>query len=239
MNEPRKTALRIGLTGGIACGKTVVGQMFARRGAQVIEADRVAHDLMKPGELIYKELVSHFGSEIVSADGTISRPKLAQAAFADAGGSRVEELNRIVHPAVIRRQEEWMDEVGRTNPNAVAIVEAALIFEAGVGGRFDKIVVVTCGADRKAQRFAQRTGIGLELAREEVARRSAAQMPDEEKLRRADYVIYNDGSLAETEAQVETIWNQLQQLAGEMTFSTRQRSVTTDHELRPTQHGRC
>ncbi len=205
--------LRVGLTGGIACGKTLVGTMFARRGAHVIEADRIAHELMRPGELVYKELVTHFGRDILEPDGTISRPKLAQAAFAGAGGSRVEELNRIVHPAVIRHQEEWMDEVGRKHPNTVAIVEAALIFEAGVGSRFDKIVVVTCEVERKAERFAQRTGISLALAREEVARRSAAQMPDAEKLRRADYVIYNDRSLAETEAQVETVWNQLRQLA--------------------------
>jgi dephospho-CoA kinase len=210
---PHKTVLRVGLTGGIACGKTVVGEMFARRGAYIIQADRIAHELMNPGELVYNELVSHFGREILDADGAISRPKLAQAAFAGTGGSRVEELNRIVHPAVIRRQEEWMDNVGRQFPNAVAIVEAALIFEAGVGGRFDKIVVVTCDANRKAERFAQRTGISLELAREEVARRSAVQMPDAEKLRRADYVIYNDGPLAETETQVESIWKQLRQLA--------------------------
>lgn len=187
--------------------------MFARRGAHVIEADRIAHELMRPGELVYKELVSHFGREILNADGTISRPQLAQAAFAGPGGRRVEELNHIVHPAVIRRQEEWMDQVGREDPNAVAIVEAALIFEAGVGDRFDKIVVVSCDTERKSERFAQRTGMSLELAREEVRRRSAAQIEDAEKLRRADYVIYNDGSLAETEAQVEGIWNELRQLA--------------------------
>lgn len=203
--------LRVGLTGGIACGKTVVGEMFARRGAHVIEADRVAHELMRPGELVYNDLVSHFGRDILSADGTISRPKLAQVAFAGAGGSRVEELNRIVHPPVIRRQEEWMDEIGQRDPKAVAIVEAALIFEAGVGGRFDKIVVVTCDADRKAERLARRTGIDLAPAREEVARRSAAQIPDAEKISRADYVIYNDCTLAETEAQVEAIWKRLRE----------------------------
>jgi dephospho-CoA kinase len=211
--------LRVGLTGGIACGKTAVGDMLARRGAHVIQADRIAHELMHPGQSVYDQLVSHFGTGILNPDQTISRPKLAQVAFAGPNGSRVEELNRIVHPPVIRRQEEWMDEVGRLDPKAVAIVEAALIFEARVGVRFDKIIVVTCQADKKAERFAQRTGIDLDLAREEVGRRSAAQIPDAEKLIRADYVIYNDGSFAETEAQVEIVWNDLRRLAANSTLT--------------------
>jgi dephospho-CoA kinase len=204
--------LRVGLTGGIACGKTVVGEMFARRGAHVVQADRIAHQLMRPGERVYDDLVAHFGPDILEPDGTISRPKLAQAAFAEPGGSRVEELNSIVHPAVIRQQEQWMNEIGQRDPRAVAIVEAALIFEAGVEGQFDKIIVVTCDADKKAARFAQRTNVSTEFARQEVERRSAAQVGDEEKLKRADYVIHNNGSLAETETQVQAVWDQLNAL---------------------------
>jgi dephospho-CoA kinase len=220
--------LRVALTGGIACGKSVVGAMFARRGAHVVEADRIAHDLMRPGEKVYEDLVAHFGRGILDPDGTISRPKLAEAAFttnpstkgvapmvSSAASSRVQELNRIVHPAVIRRQEEWMDEVGRRDPSAVAIVEAALIFEAKLEDRFDKIIVVSCGSDKKASRFAQRVSVTMEFARQEVERRSAAQISDEEKLRRADYVIHNDGPLEETEARVETVWRELVKLAAQ------------------------
>src|SRR5205085_10488571 len=125
--------LRVGLTGGIACGKTLVSDMLAARGAHVIQADQIAHELMQPGQPVYDEVVRRFGREILESDGKISRPKLAEAVFGggDHGRSRIQELNRIVHPAVIRRQEEWMDDVGRLDPNAIAVVEAALIVEAG------------------------------------------------------------------------------------------------------------
>lgn len=208
--------LRVGLTGGMACGKSTVAEMFARRGAHVAFADKIAHDLMQPGQPVYNAIVAAFGREILAADGGIDRGRLAQAAFGGQIGkstSRVEELNAIVHPAVIRRQEEWMDEIGRTDPNAVAIVEAALIFEAGVGKRFDKVVVVACGAEQKVERFASRVHLSPDHARREVERRSAAQLPDEEKARRADYVIDNSGFLDDTERQVERVLTELKREA--------------------------
>ncbi len=217
--------LRVGLTGGIACGKSVVGEMFARRGAHVIQADRIAHEVMRPGTKVYDKIVAHFGTEILDSDGTISRPKLAQAAFSPSssrvprpsssgeGANRVAELNAIVHPAVIKQQEEWMDDIGRRDPHGVAIVEAALIYEAGLESHFDKIVVVACDASQKAERFSRRTGLELQSATEEVIRRSAAQIPDDEKARRADYVIYNNGPLQDAEAQVDKVWSELKKLA--------------------------
>ena len=103
--------LRVGLTGGIACGKTSVGEMLAKRGAHVIQADLIAHELMQPGQAVYQEVVRHFGRKILEPDGKINRQKLASLVFAgDGGESRVQELNRVVHPAVIKRQEEWMEE---------------------------------------------------------------------------------------------------------------------------------
>ncbi|HTM87747.1 MAG TPA: dephospho-CoA kinase [Terriglobales bacterium] len=212
--------LRVGLTGGIACGKTVVGEMFAARGAHVIQADRIAHELMQPGGPVYNQVVLHFGRQILQPDGRINRQKLAQAAFSapPAGGGtstapRVEELNRIVHPAVIASQEEWMADIQRRDPHAIAMVEAALILEAGVRHRFDKLVVVTCSREVRLQRFAQRLRLDLEAARQEMERRMAAQMPDEEKASRADYVIDNSGSLADTERQVDTIMLELRKAA--------------------------
>jgi dephospho-CoA kinase len=202
--------LRVGLTGGVACGKTTVAEMMRQRGARVVLADEVAHALMRPGEPVYYEVVRHFGSEIVAIDGSIDRKKLAEAAF---GSGRIKELNQIVHPAVIAHQERWMEEESASHRDALVIVEAALILEAGVQKRFDKIIMVTCRPEQKAARFAQRQGITLEAARQEVERRQAAQRSDEDKIRAADYVIDNSGSRAETERQVDQVFRELRQLA--------------------------
>jgi dephospho-CoA kinase len=204
--------LKVGLTGGIASGKSVVGEMFVALGAHLIEADRIAHELLQPGNPVYDEVVRHFGAEILNPDGAVSRLRLAEAAFGSphqATPSRVEELNRIVHPAVIRRQEEWMDEVGRRDPRAIAMVEAALIVEAGAGRRFDRLVVVTCSPEQRVQRWAVRMKVDEQTARREVTRRLAAQLPDEEKIKVADFVIDNSGSLEETGKPVKSVYDQL------------------------------
>jgi dephospho-CoA kinase len=204
--------IKVGLTGGIASGKSVVGEMFAKLGAHVIQADAISHELMQPGQAVYDEVVRRFGAEILNADGTVNRPRLAEAAFGGRGSSapsRVKELNAIVHPAVIARQDEWMEEVGRGDPSAVAMVEAALILEAGAADRFDRLIVVTCQTEQRVDRFAARTKMPLEAARAEVARRMAAQLSDEEKIKAADFVIDNSGSLDATETQVRQIWDKL------------------------------
>ena len=204
--------LKVGLTGGIAAGKTVVGEMFVALGARLVQADRISHSLMLPGEPVYNEVVRHFGREILSPDGSVNRGKLAELAFAAPAStppSRIEELNRIVHPAVIRKQDEWMNEMARQYPTAVAIVEAALILEAGTAERFDRLIVVTCTEQQRVTRFSARQNIDLDSARKEVLRRMAAQLPDEEKIKVADFVIDNSGSLESTRGQVEEIWKTL------------------------------
>jgi dephospho-CoA kinase len=207
--------LKVGLTGGIASGKSAVGEMFVSLGARLVQADRIAHSLMQPGEAVYNEVVRHFGREILNLDGSVNRAKLAEIAFGpgiegeDKRASRIEELNRIVHPAVIRSQESWMQEIGRQDPQAVAIVEAALILEAGLQKRFDRLVVVTCNAQQRASRFAARQKINLDGAQKEVERRMAAQLPDEAKIEAADYVIDNSGSLDKTREQVRQVWEEL------------------------------
>jgi dephospho-CoA kinase len=204
--------LKVGLTGGIASGKSSVGKMLVGMGAYLVQADRIAYSLMRPGEAVYNEVVRHFGGEILNPDMSINRAKLAEAAFGNDGGkraSRIEELNRIVHPAVIRSQNEWMQETGRMGAHAVAIVEAALILEAHAGDDFDRIVVVTCNADQRVARFAARQKVDLETARKEVARRMAAQLSDEEKIKAADYVIDNSGTLDQTRVQAEKVWQKL------------------------------
>lgn len=207
--------LRVGLTGGIACGKSTVAKMFSDMGAHVIQADSVAHELYRQGEPVYQELVRRFGPEILRPDGEIDRARLASAAF---DGGRVEELNRLVHPAVMKRQEQWMYQVRDQDPYAVAMVEAALILEAGGKDRFDKMIVVTCKAEQKVPRFAQRTGIPESAARAEVERRTRAQLSDEEKVRRADYVVDNSGPLELTRQQVEKIFAELKVQAKRMAF---------------------
>jgi dephospho-CoA kinase len=204
--------LKVGLTGGIASGKSVVGEMFVALGARLIQADRIAHSLMQPGEPVYNEVVRRFGRGILNPDASINRGKLAELAFGGAGddrASRIEELNRVVHPVVIRSQDSWMDEIGRQDPGAVAIVEAALILEAGASDRFDRLVVVTCDPEQRASRYAARQKIDLAKARKEVERRMAAQLPDEEKIKAADYVIDNSGSLEKTREQVGKVWAEL------------------------------
>jgi dephospho-CoA kinase len=206
--------LKVGLTGGIAVGKSVVGEMFRAQGAHIIQADEIAHQLMQPDETVYQEVVGHFGAGILNPDGSVNRPRLAEEAFGAAGKpSRVQELNQILHPAVIRRQEEWMEQVGRRDPHAIALVEAALILEAGAAGRFDRLVVVTCRPEQRIQRWAHRLKVDEETARREVTRRMTAQLPDEQKIRAADYLIDNSGSLDQTENQVGTIYLKLRQEA--------------------------
>jgi dephospho-CoA kinase len=205
--------LRVGLTGGVACGKSTVAKMFADLGATIVDADTIAHELYLPGHQVLQELVNHFGPEILKPNGELDRAKLATLVF---DGGRVEELNKIVHPAVIRQQDQWMRSLGEKDPNAVAIVEAALILEAGVKDRFDRIMVVTCKPGQKVTRFAQRTGMSEDAARADVERRTKAQMPDEEKARRADFVIDNSGSVEETRHQVQRIYSELKVLANRL-----------------------
>jgi dephospho-CoA kinase len=217
--------LKVGLTGGIASGKSVVGEMFVSLGAHLVQADRIAHQLMNPGEPVYNEIVRHFGRAILNPDCSVNRTKLAELAFgteksngqvgsgvagdSSEAPSRIEELNRIVHPGVIRAQEQWMEEVGRGDPRAVAIVEAALIIEAGAATHFNHLIVVTTNDEQRVARFASRQKLDLDSARKEVARRMAAQLAESEKVKMADFVIDNAGSLGHTRDQVQGIWAKL------------------------------
>jgi dephospho-CoA kinase len=208
--------LKVGLTGGIASGKSVVGEMFVALGAHLIQADTISHQLMQPGEAVYREVVRHFGAGILNPDGSVNRARLAEAAFGaskENKPSRIQELNQIVHPAVIQRQDEWMANVGHSDSRAIAMVEAALILEAGAAKRFDRLVVVTSRPEQRIPRWAARLGVDEETARREVARRMAAQFPDEEKIKAADYVIDNSGSLDETRRRVGQVYGELQREA--------------------------
>ena len=200
--------LRVGLTGGIACGKSSIAAMLVKRGAHFLQADGLAHQLYAPGTATYDKVVRSFGREILNEDGAINRSKLADLVFP----SRIGELNAIVHPEVVKRQNSWMSEVEQSDPHGIAVVEAALLIEAGADKDFGKVIVVTCDFEQKVERFARRANVPIEVARAEVERRSAAQFSDEEKARRADYIVDNSGSAEDMERQVERIWRELQRI---------------------------
>jgi dephospho-CoA kinase len=196
--------LKIGLTGGIATGKSLVGRMFAELGVHTIDADEIAHDLMRPGEKVYDEVVRRFGPEILNPDKTVDRARLAELAF-DQKRPRIYELNSLIHPGVIERYQKWMEDIGRREPNAIVILEAALLLEAGLRRSFDKVIVVSCKPQQRIERWEKRLKVDAETARREVTRRMMAQAPDEAKIQAADFVVDNSGSVEETQKQVKKI----------------------------------
>jgi dephospho-CoA kinase len=209
--------LRVGLTGGIGSGKSTVGAMLAARGAHILSADEIGRQLMQPGDPVFDAIVSQFGPEVVASDGALDRAVLARIAF---GEGRVEELNAIVHPAAIARQAELVAAIFALDPLAVVVVESALIFETRYSGagwerRFDKIVLVTAPEPTKIARFVQRSGGGDPVAlAAEARRRLAAQIPDDEKAGRCDYILVNDAGPADLERQVDALWLKLVQASG-------------------------
>ena len=200
--------LKVGLTGGIATGKSLVGSMFADLGAHIIDADKIGHELMAPGEPVYEEIVKRFGSEILNPDKTVNRGKLAELAF-DQRRPRIYELNSLLHPGIIQRYEKRMEEIAAREPNAIVMLEAALLLEAGLRKRFDRIVVVSCKPQQRIERWEQRQKVDADAARREVTRRMMAQAPQEAKIQVADYVIDNSGTIDETRAQVEKVFAEL------------------------------
>lgn len=207
--------LRVGLTGGLGSGKTTVAAMFSALGVHVIEADAVGRRLMQPGERVYEEILQHFGPDVLESDGTLNRKKLAEIAF---GQKRIEELNRIVHPAVIAEQEAWAQRIFASDPHAIAMVESALIFEAERSGtvpgwrkRFDRVILVTVPDEMKVARYVGRLSPGKwdENLAADARSRLAAQIPDREKAPLCDYVIENTGDTDRTQTRVESIYREL------------------------------
>jgi dephospho-CoA kinase len=217
--------LRVGLTGGLSSGKSTVAAMLRELGAEVVEADELGRELMEPGQLVFSEIVRVFGPEVVGPNGRLNRARLAELAFKEG---RLQELNAIVHPAVIGAERRWMEQVFARNPNAVAVIESALIFEverdarargeqesvlADWRRRMDRVIVVTAPDELKIARFAAHicpTGEGRATAEADARLRLAHQIPDAVKAARADYVLDNAGDQAALRAQVEALWPRLQ-----------------------------
>jgi len=198
-----------GLTGGIGSGKSTAAALFASLGAVTINSDEIGRDMMKPGTVVYDRIVSGFGNDVVDANGQLDRAKLAEIVFHDL--DKLKHLNAIVHAPVLREIDRRIQFERAKNPQAVVVVESAVLFEAGQERRFDKMIVAWCTPEQQVERFVSRS----HMAEADVRARMAAQMPGDEKKRRADFVIDTSSSLADTERQVKEVFAQLQALASQ------------------------
>ena len=195
-----------GLTGGVASGKTTVAGLFAALGARIIDADRIGHELLRAPQPTYREIVQRFGFEILDREGEIDRKRLGALVFVDP--LKLQALNAVLHPRILERIDRLAESFRLQDPHAIVLVDAALIYEANLTGSFAKIIVTQCRPEQQLERLMARAGLSVE----EAQRRIAAQMPAEEKRRRADYVIDCSGDMESTQAQVATIYGELRSL---------------------------
>jgi dephospho-CoA kinase len=198
--------LRVGLTGGLGSGKSFVAQALGDLGCHLIHADELGHQVLQPGAEAYDAVVKEFGSEILDDEGRIDRRRLAALVFTDP--ERLQKLNSFVHPAVFAREERAMAEIAASDPHGIVVVEAAILVETGSYRRFDRLIVVVCSQETQIQRAMKRDS----STREEVLARLQRQLPLEEKVRLADYVIDTSGTKEETLKQTRDVYNSLRSL---------------------------
>jgi len=195
--------LVVGLTGGIASGKTTVARMLKKMGARIIDADAVSREVMVPQTRCWRQVVKSFGPAVVRTDGTIDRKKLAVDVFKHPEKRML--LNRIVHPCIRKRIREMIRCIGREDPAALVIIDAALLVETGMYKDYDKLVVVAADEEVQLARLMRRNQLSIRDAR----RRLRAQLPLERKKRVADYVISNQASLHHTRRQTRALLQEL------------------------------
>jgi dephospho-CoA kinase len=197
--------LKVGLTGGIATGKSYIVSVLRELGCEVLDADVVAREVVEPGKPAYQDIVNEFGNEVLNVDGTINRTALGALVFGDE--TKRLRLNAIVHPRVFAAQQLWMDEIAARDPQAIVVVDAALMIETGSYKRFDKVVVAHCTPELQLARLMERN----QLPREQAAARIAAQMSSAEKLKVADYALDTSLGFEDTRRQVEALYARLRQ----------------------------
>jgi dephospho-CoA kinase len=198
--------LTVGLTGGLACGKSFVGEALAALGCHLLQADRLGHEVLLPGGDAYDQVVHEFGAGILGENGNIDRRALAAQVFGNP--ERLARLNSFVHPPVMRQEEEWLARVAAADPHGIAVVEAAILIETGSYRRFDKLIVVVCGEEQQVERSMKRDGI----AREDVLARLSRQMPLAEKRKYADFTIDASGAKEETVRQTRALYESLRRI---------------------------
>ena len=198
--------LRVGLTGGLASGKTFVGHALEELGCHVIRADELGHQVLLPGTEAFEPVIHEFGRGVLADDGTIDRRKLAKLVFERP--EQLAKLNAIVHPAVFRREERMMEEFSAADPHGIAVVEAAILVETGSYKRFDRLIVVVCTIEQQLERAMRRDS----YTREETLARLKRQLPLEEKVRLADYVIDTSGTKESTLEQTHQVYQSLRSI---------------------------
>jgi dephospho-CoA kinase len=198
--------LKVGLTGGLACGKSFVGQAFAALGCHLIEADELGHEILLPSGEAYADVVRQFGPGILNADASIDRKRLAAEVFGKP--ERLETLNRLVHPHVFRREEELIGQFAKSDPHGIVVVAAAILIESGNYKNFDRLILVECNEPLQMERAMKRD----HTDREEVLARLSRQMPLAEKRKFAHYVIDTSGSKEETLHRVREVYDALRRI---------------------------
>ncbi|HEX8292004.1 MAG TPA: dephospho-CoA kinase [Pyrinomonadaceae bacterium] len=201
--------LRVGLTGSIAVGKSYVSGVLTELGCRVADADVLARRVVEPGAEGLRRVVEAFGESVLRPDGTLDRAALGAIIFKD--GAKRELINSLLHPLIIEGQDELLRRWEREDPRGIGVVDAALMIESGGHARFDRLVVVHCRPEVQLERLMRRNG----YTREEAAARIAAQMPQEEKLRHADFKIDTSGSFEETRGRTAEVYTALRKLADE------------------------
>ncbi len=195
--------LNVGLTGGIACGKSTVAEMFVRLGAYLIDFDKLAHEVQEPGGAAWQGIVDHFGCDILGQDKKIDRNKLAAIVFSYP--EKLKELNNIIHPCLY---EEWgsrLEKIKTSDSHAIILSDTPLLFEEQMQRMFDLTILVLIPPEEQICRLIARNG----LTRDEAQKRLKSQMPINDKVALADIAIDNRGTIKETEKKVKEIWNEL------------------------------
>jgi dephospho-CoA kinase len=195
--------LRVGLTGGLASGKSFVGRALANLGCLLIQADGLGHQVLEPGGEAYDAVIREFGPGIVTPDGRIDRPRLAALVFHDS--QRLAALNALVHPPVWARERNLLDDYAATHPHGIAVVEAAILVETGSYRNYAKLIVAVCSEEQQIERAMSRDG----MTREQVMDRLSRQMPLAEKIKYADYVIDTSGAKENTLVQTRDVYQAL------------------------------
>ena len=201
--------LKVGLTGSIAVGKSFVCDVFGELGCHILDADQVARDMVSPGTKGLRQVVESFGNSVLLADGSLDRSKLGSIVFADE--EKRLQLNSIVHPLVIEAQDEWLAAREHEDPRGIAVIEAALMIEAGGYKRYDKLIVVWCEPEIQLNRLMLRDN----LSPADASRRIASQMPQDEKKRYADFLIDTSNGFDETRRQSTEVFSHLSVLVGQ------------------------
>ena len=205
----RTRGIIVGITGGIACGKTTVSDLLAEKGAIPINADEIGHQLLKADSPVIGELTDAFGQDILDESGDVSRKKLGAIVFNDKAAR--EQLNSILHPLIIERSRGHARQLVTEDPTCIVLLDAPLLIEAGAYDTVDLIVVVTASSETQLRRTLERSVTqGRPLTETEVQARIDAQMPVTEKVKYADVVIENEGTLEELHRQVDVLWEKLQ-----------------------------